>query len=224
MYAPKIMVVEDEERLRKVIIKYLVNEGYQVIEAKDGKEALDYFFDDAIDLIILDIMMPEYDGWSVCRTIRKESQTPIIMLTARSEESDRVFGFELGADDYVTKPFSLKELIMRVKALLKRTNNVTDNEKNIGDIKIDIKSHKVYIKDKEIDLSPKEYNLLLYFSHNIGQALTRENILDKVWGYDYYGDLRTVDTHIKRLRKKIATSIVQIKTVRGIGYRFEVKL
>ncbi len=223
MLVPKIMIVEDEERLRKVIIKYLVNEGYQVIEAKDGKEALDYFYSQDLDLVILDIMMPEYDGWSVCRAIRKESEIPILMLTARSEESDRLFGFELGADDYVTKPFSLKELVMRVKALLKRTGNITDNEKKIGDIKIDIKSHKVYIKDQEVELSPKEYDLLLYFGHNIGLALTRENILDKVWGYDYYGDLRTVDTHVKRLRKKInKSSNVQVKTVRGVGYRFEV--
>ncbi|MCG8484179.1 MAG: response regulator transcription factor [Clostridia bacterium] len=223
MLVPKIMIVEDEERLRKVIIKYLVNEGYQVIEAKDGKEALDYFYSQDLDLVILDIMMPEYDGWSVCRAIRKESEIPILMLTARSEESDRLFGFELGADDYVTKPFSLKELVMRVKALLKRTGNITDNEKKISDIKIDIKSHKVYIKDQEVELSPKEYDLLLYFGHNIGLALTRENILDKVWGYDYYGDLRTVDTHVKRLRKKInKSSDVQVKTVRGVGYRFEV--
>lgn len=223
MFVPRIMVVEDEERLRKVIVKYLANEGYQIIEAKDGKEALDYFYDEALDLIVLDIMMPEYDGWSVCRAVRKESEIPILMLTARSEESDRLFGFELGADDYVTKPFSMKEMVMRVKALLKRTANVTDNEKNIGDIKIEIKSHKVYIKDEEIELSPKEYDLLLYFSHNIGLALTRENILDKVWGYDYYGDLRTVDTHVKRLRKKIKESDVKVKTIRGVGYRFEVE-
>lgn len=223
MVVPKIMVVEDEERLRKVIVKYLANEGYQIIEAKDGKEALDYFYYEALDLIILDIMMPEYDGWSVCRAVRKESEIPILMLTARSEESDRLFGFELGTDDYVTKPFSMKEMVMRVKALLKRTANVSDNETNIGDIKIEIKSHKVYIKDEEIELSPKEYDLLLYFSHNIGLALTRENILDKVWGYDYYGDFRTVDTHIKRLRKKIKESDVKVNTVRGVGYRFEVE-
>ncbi len=223
MYAPNILVCEDEERLRKIIVKYLINEGFHVMEAENGKKALDFFFEQSIDLIILDIMMPEYDGWSVCRSIRQESDVPIIMLTARSEESDRVFGFELGADDYVTKPFSMKELLMRVKALLKRSSNISQDERVIGNIKIDIKAHKVFIGGNEIDLSPKEYDLLIYLSQNKDLALMRENILDKVWGYDYYGDLRTVDTHVKRLRRKIQDSTAKIETVRGVGYRFEVK-
>ena len=224
MYAPYILVCEDEERLRKLIVKYLINEGYNAIEAKTGKEALDIFFEQSIDLLILDIMMPEYDGWSVCRSVRKESDIPIIMLTARSDEGDRIFGFELGADDYVTKPFSIKELMMRVKALLKRSRNISGEEKTaLGDITIDSKAHKVYVKDKEVDLSPKEYDLLHYFSQNVGIAVTREKILDKVWGYDYYGDLRTVDTHVKRLRRKIYISDVKIETIRGMGYRLEVK-
>lgn len=223
MYAPNILVCEDEERLRKLIIKYLINEGYNTIEASNGKEALDFYFDQSFDLIILDIMMPEYDGWSVCRTIRNESNIPIIMLTARSEESDRIFGFELGADDYVTKPFSMKELMMRVKALLKRAKNMTQEETVLGELVINTKAHRIFIKGQEIDLSPKEYDLLLYFSQNKDLAVTRENILDKVWGYDYFGDLRTVDTHVKRLRKKMQNAGVKIETVRGIGYRFEVK-
>ncbi len=224
MCAVNILVCEDEERLRKLIIRYLMNEGYSVMEAKDGKEALDIFFEQSIDLMILEVMMPEYDGWSVCRSVRQESDVPIIMLTARSEESDRVFGFELGVDDYVIKPFSMKELVMRVKALLKRSSKSSQEVLDIGNIAIHTKAHKVFIESIEIDLSPKEYDLLLYLAKNMDLAVTRENILDKVWGYDYYGDLRTVDTHVKRLRRKIQNASVKVDTVRGVGYRFEVKL
>lgn len=223
MHTHSILVCEDEERLRRLIVKYLINDGFYVLEAEDGKEALGTFFEHSVDLIILDIMMPEYDGWSVCRSVRQESDVPIIMLTARSEESDRIFGFELGADDYVIKPFSMKELLLRVKALLKRSSNISQDEMNIGNISIHIKAHKVFIEGTEIDLSPKEYDLLLYLTQNNGLAVTRENILNKVWGYDYYGDLRTVDTHVKRLRRKIQTASVKLDTVRGVGYRFEVK-
>lgn len=222
MYAPCILVCEDEERIRKLIVKYLINDGYNVIESATGKEALDVFFEQSIDLLILDVMLPEYDGWSVCRSVRKESNIPIIMLTARSDENDRIFGFELGADDYVTKPFGMKELMMRVKALLKRSQNISQEKNAVGDIVIDTKAHRTFVKGEEVELSPKEYDLLLYLCQNIGIAVTRENILDKVWGYDYYGDLRTVDTHVKRLRKKIHVSDAKIKTIRGIGYRFEV--
>lgn len=224
MYSVNIMVVEDEERIRKLIAKYLKLEGYQVFEAEDGEKALDLWVDEKIDLIILDVMLPKYDGWSVCRKIRLESDLPIIMLTARGEENDKIFGFELGVDDYVTKPFSPKELIARVKALLKRVGSNMGKELILlGNMKIDRKSHKIEIDKETIELTPKEYDLILYFIENQGVALSREVILDRIWGYDYYGDLRTVDTHIKRLRKKITEADLEIDTVRGVGYRAEVK-
>jgi len=178
---------------------------------------------DKYDLVILDVMLPEYDGWTVCKRIRRDSYVPIIMLTARGEEEDKLFGFDLGVDDYVTKPFSVKELVARVKALLKRSNHQLLTEViEVGDLKIDKKMHQAFLDGKPIDLTPKEYDLLLVFLHNQNQALTREIILDNVWGYDYYGDLRTVDTHVKRLRKKLKRMGKQIITVRGLGYRFEV--
>lgn len=222
MYDIHIMLVEDEERLRKLVAKYLIKEGYKVYEAEDGKKAIEIFEINHIDLIILDVMMPEIDGWTVCRKIRKQSDVPIIMLTARDAEDDKVFGFELGVDQYVTKPFSSKELVARVKALLKK-NLKSDDQINLGDLVIELKSHDVTKAGVSIELSPKEFDLLIYFVHNQNAALTRDMILDRVWGYDYYGDARTVDTHIKRLRKKIIESSVVISTVRGVGYKLEVK-
>ena len=218
-----ILLVEDEKNLRKLIKTYLEREMINVVEAADGKEALELWETDKYDLVILDVMLPEYDGWTVCKRIRRDSPVPIIMLTARGEEEDKLFGFDLGADDYVTKPFSVKELVARVKALLKRSNHQLLTEViEVGDLKIDKKMHQAFLDGKPIDLTPKEYDLLLVFLHNQNQALTREIILDNVWGYDYYGDLRTVDTHVKRLRKKLKRMGKQIITVRGLGYRFEV--
>ena len=218
-----ILVVEDEENLRKLISRYLMNEELGVYEAKDGKEALELWNNNNIDLVILDIMLPEYDGWTICKRIREKSIVPIIMLTARSEESDKLFGFELGADDYVTKPFSVKELVARVKALLKRSHKNIEKDMFItGELKVDQKSHKAFLGEEALKLTPKEYDLLLFLIHNKNQALSREVILDGVWGYDYYGDLRTVDTHVKRLRKKLKDMGEKLETVRGFGYRFEV--
>lgn len=217
----KILIVEDEDRMRRLIKDYLKREGYSTIEAEDGKEAIEIFNNNDIDLVILDIMLPKYDGWTVCREIRKSSSLPIIILTARSEESDELFGFELGADEYITKPFSPKILIARVKALLKRVI-VKEKISLLEGIEIDSNAHRVYIDSKEIDLTPKEYELLSYLAKNEGKALNRDSILNNVWGFDYYGDYRTVDTHIKRLRVKLKDKSEFIQTVRGIGYRFEV--
>ncbi len=223
----KILLTEDEESLRKLMKAYYLKEGALVLEAKDGEEALKIFKEGKIDIVILDIMLPKYDGWTVCKKIREESDVPILMLTARSEENDKLLGFELGADDYMTKPFSLKELMARSKVLLKRSQKYNqdfdvDNIININGLKINKNSRKVYIDEKEVELSPKEYELLSYFVINTNQALSREMILDGVWGYDYYGDLRTVDTHVKRLRHKLEEYGKSIVTVRSFGYRFEV--
>ncbi|WP_427337742.1 response regulator transcription factor [Caloranaerobacter sp. DY30410] len=224
MNSVKILIVEDEDRMRRLIGDYLKKEGYIVIEAEDGKLALEKFFNDNIDLVILDIMLPEYDGWTVMREIRKESNVPIIILTARSEESDELFGFELGADEYVTKPFSPKVLVARVKALLRRSNSFSEEDiLKIGSLELDLNGHRVFNNGVEIKLTPKEYELLVYMVKNKGKALSRETILNGVWGYDYYGDLRTVDTHIKRLRLKLKENSHIIETVRGVGYRLEVK-
>lgn len=222
MRGKKILVVEDESRMRRLIGDYLKREDVHIIEAEDGKEALDLFEQEKIDLIILDIMLPKYDGWTVCREIRKTSNVPIVMLTARSEESDELFGFELGADEYVTKPFRPNILVARVKALLKR-HMKEEKIMNFETIQIDIKGHRVFLDGIEIEMTPKEYELLLYMANNKGKALSREQLLDGVWGYDYYGDLRTVDTHIKRLRIKLRDKNYVIQTVRGVGYRFEVE-
>lgn len=223
MIGSTILLVEDEENLRKLIKTYLKKEKVNLVEAADGKEALELWEENDYDLVILDIMLPEYDGWTVCKRIRENSHVPIIMLTARSEESDKLFGFELGADDYITKPFSVKELVARVKALLKRSNHQLSSEIiEVEGLKVDKNMHQVFLQDEAIDLTPKEYDLLLVFLQNQNQALTREIILDNVWGYDYYGDLRTVDTHVKRLRKKLKHMGKHIITVRGLGYRFEV--
>ncbi|QXM06849.1 response regulator transcription factor [Crassaminicella indica] len=223
MIRKKILVVEDESRMRRLIGDYLKREGYHVLEAKDGKEGLRIFEEGNIDLVILDIMMPAIDGWTVCRKIRKVSDVPIVILTARSEESDELFGFELGADEYVTKPFRPKILVARVKALLKRRSMNIEKTIIFDGLEIDMDAHRVIINGEEIDMTPKEYELLVYMANNQGKALSREQILDGVWGYDYYGDLRTVDTHIKRLRIKLKDKNDIIQTVRGVGYRFEVK-
>lgn len=217
----KILIVEDESRMRRLISDYLKKEGYSIVEADNGKKAIDIFNLEKINLIILDIMMPKYDGWTVCREIRKTSNVPIIMLTARSEESDELFGFELGADEYITKPFSPKILVARIKALLKRSY-MEEEKVSYDDLEIDINGHRVFIDNKEIEMTPKEYELLIFMTQNKGAALSREQILNSVWGYDYFGDLRTVDTHIKRLRMKLENKSNYIQTVRGVGYRFEV--
>ena len=219
----RILIADDEPRIIRLVSDFLKREGYSVIEAKDGKEALECFFDDPkINLIILDVMMPHYDGWSVCREIRKTSKIPIIMLTARDEESDELFGFNLGADEYISKPFSPNILVARVKSLLKRLNS-TDEIMIFDGLKIDKIAHYVYVDNEVVDLSKKEYELLVYLSQNEGRALSRDQILNAVWDYNYYGDERTVDTHIKKLRLKIKDKGKYIQTVRGIGYRFEVK-
>ncbi len=216
----KILLLEDEDKMRKVVKNFLVKEEYEVIEARDGQEALDLFYEHTFDLAILDVMVPKIDGWTICRKIRKESKIPIIMLTARSTEDDELFGFDLGADEYITKPFSLKILLARVKVLLKRKSLVSeDNRLIVGELKIDEKSHKVMYMDKFLDLTPKEYEMLLMMVKNKDIAISRERFLNQVWGFDYFGDLRTVDTHVKQLRKKLDGK--HIKTVRGVGYRFE---
>ncbi|AGK97997.1 response regulator transcription factor [Clostridium pasteurianum] len=221
-----ILIVEDEERMRKLIDAYLKKEGYKTLEAKDGVEAVRVFDSNKVTLIILDIMMPLMDGFNVCKYIRKNSNVPIIILTAKSEEEDKLLGYELGADDYVTKPFSPKILVAKAKALLKRyypEDNSNISNMNLDGVTINELSHEVTIDDKEIYLSPKEYDLLLYFIKNKGIVLSRNKILDIVWGIDYYGDLRTVDTHIKRLREKLMDKAYLIATVRGSGYKLEVK-
>jgi len=225
MNGKKILVVDDEPLIRKLVTDFLKREGCVTIEAEDGRKALDLFFDEKdIDLIILDVMLPEYDGWTVCREIRKKSRVPIIMLTARGEEFDEVFGLDIGADEYIAKPFSPNILIARVKAVLRRA--ATNEEtvlKEFNGLEIDHNARQVIIEGEAIDLSPKEYELLDYLAENYGKALSREQILDKVWGYDYYGDLRTVDTHINRLRIKLDSKSDYVHTVRGYGYRFEVE-
>lgn len=214
-----ILIAEDEQRLRRLMKDYLKRENYTIYEAENGEEAVEIFYNEKIDLAILDIMMPKLDGWQVAKNIRGISEIPIIILTAKSEEEDQLKGYDIGADEYVTKPFSPKILVAKVKALVNRVGKKIEI-KEYKEIKIDMKSHKVYFKKEEINLTPKEYELLLVLVQNEGIALERNTLLDKVWGYNYFGDLRTVDTHIKRLRKKMKVDYIQ--TVRGIGYRFEV--
>ena len=218
-----ILVVDDEIRMRKLIKDFLVAKGYSILEAEDGEKALEVFEENKnkINLVLLDVMMPKLDGWSVLRQIRQESKVPIIMLTARGEEQDELFGFELGVDEYISKPFSPKILIARVNAVLRRTTADESEGKDFNGLKIDSNAHQVEIDNSNIELSPKEYDLLVYLTENYGKALSREQILDKVWGYDYFGDLRTVDTHINRLRIKLNSKSDYIHTVRGYGYRFE---
>lgn len=220
-----ILIIEDELKIRFLLRDYLKSEGFNVLEASDGDEGIFVFKNNKIDLILLDIMMPKIDGITVLETIRTVSDLPIILLTAKGQEEDKLFGYEMGADDYVTKPFSPKILIAKIKALLKRTtNNDLDfsPNQNFNGLTINKLSHEVKINDEPLMLSPKEFELLVYLSDNIGIALSRDTILDNVWGIDYYGDLRTVDTNIKRLREKLASKSNYIITVRGSGYKFEI--
>ncbi len=222
MGSTTILIADDETRMRKLVGDFLKKEGYSVIEAADGQQALELFHNTGeISLVILDVMMPGYDGWTVCREIRKSSQVPVIMLTARGEESDELFGFDLGADEYIAKPFSLKILAARVQALLKRLVNNRD-VKSFDGLEIDDQGRYVYVDGIRIDLTPKEYELLFYLAENPGRALSRDQILNAVWKYDYFGDVRTVDTHVKKLRLKLRDKSELIQTVRGLGYRFEV--
>lgn len=220
----KIMVVDDESRMRKLVKDFLVHKDYSVIEAANGEEAVDIFFNDnAISLIILDVMMPKMDGWQVCREIRQFSKVPIIMLTAKGDERDELLGYELGIDEYVTKPFSPKILVARVEAVLRRTNGLKgETFISAGGIDLDLNAHQVKIDGTEIELSFKEFELLHYFVVNEGVALSREKILNNVWNYDYFGDARTIDTHVKKLRSKMGEKGDYIKTIWGMGYKFEV--
>lgn len=220
----KILVVDDESRMRKLVRDFLERAGFQVLEAGDGMDALDVFYDNQdIGLIILDVMMPKMDGWEVCREIRKESKVPIIMLTARGEERDELNGFELGVDEYISKPFSPKILVARVNALLRRTSGLAmDQTVSAGGIEIDKAAHIVKIDGNPVDLSFKEFELLTYFMENQGIALSREKILNNVWNYDYFGDARTIDTHVKKLRNKLGDKGEYIRTIWGMGYKFEV--
>lgn len=220
----KVLVVDDEERMRKLISDFLKIKGYETVEAGDGEEAIDVFFaDKEIALIILDVMMPKMDGWEVLKTVREHSKVPVIMLTARTEETDELKGFEYGADEYISKPFSPKILVARVEAILRRSGVSQDEVVRLGGIEVDKSAHSVKIDGKEIELSFKEYELLLYFIENKGIALSREKILNNVWNYDYFGDARTIDTHVKKLRAKMGTKGDYIKTVWGMGYKFEVE-
>lgn len=219
----KILVVDDESRMRKLVRDFLVKQNYEVLEAGDGSEALDIFFENQdIALIILDVMMPKMDGWQVCREVRNYSQVPIIMLTAKSDEKDELQGFELGVDEYISKPFSPKILVARVEAILRRTNHLTEEDTlEYGGISIDKAAHVVTIDGETVELSFKEFELLTYFMENKGIALSREKILNSVWNYDYFGDARTIDTHVKKLRSKMGDKGDMIKTVWGMGYKFE---
>lgn len=220
----KILVVDDESRMRKLVRDFLVKKGYEVLEAADGEEALDVFYAQKdIALIILDVMMPKLDGYEVCREIRERSDVPIIMLTAKSAESDELSGFEMGADEYIAKPFSPKILVARVEAILRRMGQGADNELLCaGVITVDRAAHIVTIDGEQVELSYKEFELLTYFIENAGIALSREKILNSVWNYDYFGDARTIDTHVKKLRSKMGRHGDYIKTIWGMGYKFEV--
>ena len=219
----KVLVVDDEARMRKLVKDFLTIKGYQVLEAGDGEQALEMFFAQKdVALIILDVMMPKMDGWEVCRTIRQYSQIPIIMLTARSEERDELQGFKLGVVEYISKPFSPKILVARVEAILRRSRGASGDAAEAGGIRIDKAAHQVTIDGQVIDLSYKEFELLTYFMENQGLALSREKILNHVWNYDYFGDARTIDTHVKKLRSKMGEKGEYIKTIWGMGYKFEV--
>lgn len=220
-----VLIVDDESRMRKLIKDFLMQKGYSVLEAGDGEEALEVFEQNAnkINLILLDVMMPKLDGWSVLRQIRQDSKVPIIMLTARGEEQDELFGFELGVDEYISKPFSQKILVARVEALLKRTNPKANETKDYGGIIIDPEGRTVTVDGKLIEMSLREYELLKYLVDNENIALSRDKILNNVWNYDYYGDSRTIDSHIKKIRHKLGKKGKYIQTIRGIGYKFEVK-
>ncbi|MFX3623359.1 MAG: response regulator transcription factor [Ectobacillus sp.] len=219
-----VLLVEDEQRLREIVSDYFAAEGFEVLGAENGKQALALFENHDVDLVILDIMLPEIDGWSVCRRIRKESAVPIIMLTARSDEEDTLLGFELGADEYVTKPFSPKVLVARAKTLLKRAEGSVGQEEHIlsiAGIEVNKQSRTVTVEGNEIILTHKEFELLVYFMEHKGVVLSRQKLLDQLWGYDYFGDDRTVDTHVKKLRSKLGEKARHISTVIRVGYKFE---
>ena len=220
-----ILVVDDESRMRKLLKDFLSAKGYQILEAEDGEKAIEVFEENRnkIKLILLDVMMPKLDGWSVLRKIRQESNLPVIMLTARGEEQDELFGFELGVDEYISKPFSPKILVARVESILNRTKPKEKDVKEYGGIVIDSDGRTVKIDGKQIDLSLREYELLKYLVDNNGIALSRDKILNNVWNYDYYGDSRTIDSHIKKIRHKLGKKGKYIETIRGVGYKFEVK-
>ena len=219
----KILVADDESRMRKLVKDFLCKKGYTVEEAENGEQAVDMFFSDKdISLVILDVMMPKMDGWDVCREIRKKSKVPIIMLTAKSDERDELLGFELGVDEYITKPFSPKILVARVEAILRRSNLIDEDIIEINGIRVDRTAHQISIDGNNIELSVKEFELLLYFVMNRNVALSREKILNNVWNYDYFGDARTIDTHVKKLRSKMGEKGEMIKTIWGMGYKFEV--
>ena len=220
----KILVVDDEERMRKILRDFLVAKDYTVLEAADGQEALEIMYtDNKIDLVILDVMMPKMDGWQCCKEIRKFSKVPVIMLTAKSDETDELLGFDLGVDEYITKPFSPKVLVARIDALLRRSNKLGDADiLKAGKIEVNKTSHVVTVDGNEVDLSYKEFELLCYFMENKGIALSREKILNSVWNYDYFGDARTIDTHVKKIRSKLGECGAYIKTIWGMGYKFEV--
>lgn len=219
----KILVVDDESRIRKLVKDFLVRKNFDVIEAENGEQAIDIFFSTKeIALIILDIMMPKLDGWQVCKEIRQYSKVPIIMLTAKSDEKDELQGFDLGVDEYISKPFSPKILVARVEAVLRRTQQTDEEKLEVGGIVLDKNAHLVKIDGQEVELSFKEFELLSYFVTNQGVALSREKILNNVWNYDYFGDARTIDTHVKKLRSKMGAKGDCIKTIWGLGYKFEV--
>ena len=219
-----ILVVDDESRMRKLIKDFLKAKGFNILEAEDGEKALQIFEENSekIQLILLDVMMPKLDGWSVLRQIRQTSKVPIIMLTARGEEQDELFGFELGVDEYISKPFSPKILVARVEAILKRTQKTSNEIKDTGGIVIDKDGRTISVEGKVIELSLREYELLVYLIENENIALSRDKILNNVWNYDYYGDSRTIDSHIKKIRHKLGKKGKYIKTMRGLGYKFEI--
>ena len=221
----KILVVDDESRMRKLIKDFLEREGYEILEAGDGMQALDVFYENKdVSLIILDVMMPRLDGFEVCKEVRRTSTVPVVMLTARSEERDELKGFELGVDEYISKPFSPKILVARVNALLKRVKGIgADSVIEVGGIAVDKAAHMVKVDGEQVELSVKEFELLVYFLENQKMALTREKILNHVWDYDYFGDARTIDTHVKKLRSKLGEKGNYIKTIWGMGYKFEVE-
>ena len=224
MERTKILVVDDESRMRKLVKDFLQKNNYEVLEAGDGSEALDIFFEqNDIALIILDVMMPKMDGWQVCREIRNYSKVPIIMLTAKGDEKDELQGFDLGVDEYISKPFSPKILVARVEAILRRAGKAASGDvMEAGGIHLDQAAHMVTIDGQNVELSYKEFELLAYFADNQGIALSREKILNNVWNYDYFGDARTIDTHVKKLRSKLGAKGEYIKTIWGMGYKFEV--
>ena len=220
-----VLIVDDEQRMRKLVKDFLSANGFETLEAEDGEKAIEIFEKNKnkINIILLDVMMPKLDGWSVLRQIRQESKVPIIMLTARGEEQDELFGFELGVDEYISKPFSPKILVARVEAILKRTEKSEDSVVDYGGIEIDTEGRTVKVDGKLIELSLREYELLIYLAENKNIALSRDKILNNVWNYDYYGDSRTIDSHIKKIRHKLGKKGKYIQTIRGIGYKFEIK-